>query len=153
FQPTAGSNGINQSCLVLVRRLQNLFLHRYYCVRLVHHVEFKETCVSDLREAVRLEQNFEPVLPPNESPVFVVEAGARNDVRNGQSATRPQPAMDSFQHRAAILSHSEHVAEVHDVVTFRRLPLQHVSLNEIEAARTTVRMALTRSLDLLRAHL
>src|SRR5581483_2885724 len=61
--------------------------------------------------------------------------------------------MDPFQHGAAILGHAEHVAEVHHVVTFGRLPLQHVGLDEVEATRMAVAVARASPLDLPRAHL
>jgi len=45
------------------------------------------------------------------------------------------------------------MSQVNDVVTFRRFPLHHVGLDEIEATRKPIRMTLARALDLLRAHL
>src|SRR5574338_1119541 len=153
FHPAVAADGVNQRCLVAVRRLQNCLLHPHHCLREVRHVKFTEACVPDLREAVRLERNVEPVLAPNECPVVIADITSGYDVRYRQRPTRTQPAMDLFQQRASILGHSEHVTEVHHVVTFRWLPLQHVSLDEIEAARKTVRMTLARARDLLRAHL
>src|SRR5437667_4132604 len=104
-QPAIDSYAVDYGCLVALRLLQYPLLLPHRCVCNVRHVEFLEPCVPEHREAVRLGGKVvdDSILFPEEGPVLVAKAGAGHEIRHRQSSTRPQPAMNLFQQRAAVV--------------------------------------------------